>query len=371
MKKVLVFGMTDLPGGMESVIMNYYRNIDKTKIQFDFLCNTENVAYEDEIKSLGGIIYKIPARSKGYSKYKSAINDFFKKHSKEYCAIWVNVCSLANIDYLKMAKKYNIKTRIIHCHNSQNMDSKLRGLLHKWNKLFLKLYATDFWSCSEFSSPWFYFKNTIKSDKYKVIKNAIDLEKFKYNSNVRDEYRNKFNFDEDTLVIGNVGRFHFQKNHPFIVDIFEKILIKYPNSQLLLIGKGEDEEKIKQLVNDKKLEKNIQFLEKRDDVNNLMQAMDIFLFPSLFEGLPVTLVEAQASNLKIFASSDKISKESQLDKENFYFISLNKSSDYWAEKILEAYSQKNTRKDVSDLIKKYGFDIKEEVNKMQNFFENN
>ena len=201
MKRILVFGITDFPGGIESVIMNYYRNIDKNKIQFDFLCNTENVAYEDEIKKLGGVIYRIPARSKGYFKYKKSINNFFKNYHDKYDAIWVNVCSLANIDYLKIAKKYNIKTRIIHCHTSQNMDSKLRGILHKFNKLFLKKYATNFWSCSASSSSWFYSKSIMNSNKFKIIKNAIDLDKFIFNNKIREEYRRDMKIDDDTIVI--------------------------------------------------------------------------------------------------------------------------------------------------------------------------
>ena len=169
MKRILVFGITDFPGGIESVIMNYYRNIDKNKIQFDFLCNTEN--------------------------------NFFKNYYNKYDAIWVNVCSLANIDYLKIAKKYNIKTRIIHCHTSQNMDSKLRGILHKFNKLFLKKYATDFWSCSASSSSWFYSKSIMNSNKFKIIKNAIDLDKFIFNNKIREEYRRDMKIDDDTIVI--------------------------------------------------------------------------------------------------------------------------------------------------------------------------
>ena len=132
LKKILVFGITDKPGGVESVIMNYYRNMDRSKLQFDFLCNTDVVAYEDEIKNLGGNIYRITARSKNLFKYRKELKEFFKKNHEKYDTVWVNICSLANIDYLKMARKYKIKNRIIHCHNSQNMDSKLRGLLHKF-----------------------------------------------------------------------------------------------------------------------------------------------------------------------------------------------------------------------------------------------
>ena len=158
MIKILVFGITQNPGGVESVIMNYYQKLNKNKIQFDFLCNTLEVAYEKEILKLGGKIYRITARSENAKKYKKELEDFYKKHAHEYNAIWVNVCSLANIDYLKMAKKYNIKYRIIHSHNSENMDSKLRGILHKINKKLIKKYATDYWACSEEAGKWFFNK---------------------------------------------------------------------------------------------------------------------------------------------------------------------------------------------------------------------
>lgn len=133
--RILVFGMTENPGGVESFLVNYYRHIDRNKIQWDFLCNSHNpVAYEDELISLGGRCFHISARSADRQKYRQELDSVFKEHAKEWSAIWVNVCSLANIDYLKVAKEYGIEKRIIHSHNSQNMDNWLRGLLHKWNK---------------------------------------------------------------------------------------------------------------------------------------------------------------------------------------------------------------------------------------------
>ncbi len=189
--KVLVFGITDNPGGVESVIMNYYRNIDREKVQFDFLCNTEIVAYEEEIKKLGGKIYRVTARSKDIKKYKEDMKNFFSNHAKEYACIWVNICSLANIDYLKYAKKYGIKRRIVHSHNSQNMDSFLRGMVHRLNKILLAEYATDFWACSEDAGKWFYYDLVREENKYKIINNAIDVEEYKYNPNIREEYRRK------------------------------------------------------------------------------------------------------------------------------------------------------------------------------------
>lgn len=199
-KKVLVFGITENPGGVESVIMNYYRNIDREKMQFDFLCNSEIVSYEEEIQNLGGEIYRITARSKDYKKYKEEMKNFFEKNAKKYSAIWVNVCSLANIDYLKYAKRYGIKRRIIHSHNSKNMDSFLRGMLHRLNKYIIDEYATDFWACSEDAGKWFYFKEIRRSKKYLVINNAIDINQYNYNQEVRENYRRKMGLQGKFVV---------------------------------------------------------------------------------------------------------------------------------------------------------------------------
>ena len=372
MKKILVFGITDLPGGVESVIMNYYRNIDRKKIQFDFLCNTEKVAYEDEIKLLGGTIYRITARSKDIKKYKKDMKDFFGKHSKEYSTIWVNICSLANIDYLKYAKKYGIKHRIIHCHNSQNMDSFLRGLLHRWNKLFITKYATDFWSCSDDASKWFFRKKIMQSDRYLVIKNAINLERFKYNEKIRNDYRKELDL-ENKFVIGHVGRFHFQKNHKFLIKVFNEIHKNDKTALLLLIGNGEEQEEIKKMVKSYDLEKHVRFLGPRQDVAELMQAMDVFIFPSVFEGLGVVLIEAQTAGLPIYASANVIPSEVEIIKENFNFLSLSYGELYWADKILNDFKERKYNRTIDlGIIESCGYNIKKEKQKMEsNFIKEN
>lgn len=358
MKKVLVFGITENPGGVESVIMNYYRYIDRQKIQFDFLCNTDIVAYEDEIKSLGGTIYRVTARSKDRKQFKKDMNEFFSKHSKEYSAIWVNICSLANIDYLKYAKKYGIKKRIIHAHNSQNMDSFLRGILHKWNKLFIKKYATDFWSCSDEASKWFYNNKIINSDRYLLVNNAIDYNIYRFNEEVRNKYREQMKIDKTTLVIGNVGRLHFQKNHSFIIKVFNEIHKKNKNSILFLVGDGPYKEKIKNMIKEYGLDNDIMLLGLRNDISQLMSVMDIFLFPSIFEGLPLALVEAQASRLQIFAS-ENIDKKIVIDEEIMHFISLDESEIKWAENINKELNKEINRKiDKEKTFISKGYDIK-------------
>lgn len=303
-KRILVFGITENPGGVESVIMNYYRKINKEHIQFDFLCNTEVVAYEDEIKSLGGKIYRITARSKDRKKYKNDMEKFFKEHAKEYSAIWVNVCSLANIDYLKYAKKYGIRKRIIHSHNSKNMDSILRGALHLVNRFLVQEYATDFWACSKKAGKWFYGFIIRHSDKYLIINNAIDTKEYAYNPEIREEYRKKLNL-EGKVVIGNIGRLHFQKNQTFLLKIFNEICENHKNTHLLIVGQGEEEENLKKEAKELGIIDKVSFLGVREDVSNIIQAMDIFIFPSLFEGLPVVLLEVQASGLLCFVSKDR------------------------------------------------------------------
>lgn len=366
MNHILVFGVTDNVGGIESVILNYYKNIDRSKFQFDLLCNTEKMVYEKEFTLLGGNIYRVTARSKNRKNFKNELNAFFKEHSNKYSTIWVNVCSLANIEYLKYAKKYGIKKRIIHGHNSQNMDSKFRNIFHNINKLFVKRYATDFWSCSDETGKFFYSKSILKSDKYKLINNAIDIGKYSYNPSKRDEYRKELAVNKE-LVFGNVGRFHFQKNQIFALLVFNEILRKEKNSILLFIGQGEDEWVLKKMVKKLNIADKVKFLGVRDDVENILQAMDILLFPSLFEGLPLALIEAQASNMLIFAS-DTISRKVNLSS-NIHFLPLNENEKFWCDKILSEKNHINDRKSNIDTISNCGYDILIETKKLEKYLE--
>ena len=365
MKRILVFGITDNPGGIESVIMNYYRAIDRTKIQFDFLCNTEKVAYEEEIKKLGGQIFKIPSRSKNVIMYYKKINNFFKENAYKYDTIWVNICSLANIDYLKYAKKFKIKYRIIHCHNSQNMDSNLRKVLHIINRKKLKLYATDFWTCSNDANKWFFDKEIMKKNSIVHVNNAIDFNKYRYNEEIRKKYRERLNL-RDSLVFGHIGRFHFQKNQIFLLEVFNEIHKIKPHSKLILIGDGEDKEKILNKINQLKLENSVKLLGIRDDVEKIIQVMDAIIFPSLFEGLSLVLVEAQANGLTIFAS-DTISKETKIG-DNIKFISLDVTAKEWAEIILK---DRFGRYDNYEKIKLAGYDINIEKEKIEKLLMRN
>ncbi len=356
--------MTENPGGVESFLINYYRHVNKSDFQFDFLSNTDvPIAYEDELVNNGSRIFRTTPRSKSIFKFKKELNQIFYKHSSEWDAIWVNVCSLANVDYLKLAKRYGIKKRIIHSHNSQNMDSKLRGLIHNINKRKLDKWATDYWACSEEAALWFYNDRLI--DKSVVIKNAIDVKRFEYDDVKRSVVREEIGV-KDEFLIGNIGRLHFQKNQTFALDVFKEYLEVNPNSQLILIGEGEDREALKQKCESLDIQDKVIFTGLRKDINAWLSAFDVFLFPSLFEGLPIALLEAEASGVPVVGSENAISKEAVIN-DNIITLSLDSSPKDWAKQI--EFSHNNYKRTPTDLVsisfKEKGFDITEQVMKVQ------
>ena len=361
-KKVLVFGMTDNPGGMESCVMNYYRNIDLDKVQFDFLCNWEQMVYADEVMKNGSKIYTIPQRSKDYKAYKKAMDSFFEKHAGEYDVFWYNTCTLTNIDYLVYAKRYGIKKRIIHAHNSGNETTLLRGILHYMNKARIGIYATDFWSCSMAASKYFYSDRIIASKKHHIINNAIKAEQYKYDVQTRNEMRKELGLEEK-YVIGHIGRFQYQKNHEFLIDIFAAYAKMNDKAHLLLIGQGENQGTVRQKVAALNLQDKVTFTGARLDVDKLVQAMDIFVFPSRFEGLGSVLIEAQAAGLKCITSKGKVPYEVNITG-NVEFAELAENPEEWAESIRKIEEEHVERSNCLPLIVKAGYDINTEKDKL-------
>ncbi len=359
----MIFGMTENPGGVESFLINYYRHLDKNNIQFDFLNNSHiTMAYEKEILALGGRTFYITARSQNRKEYKRQLEDLFKKHASDWSAIWVNVCSLANIDYLKVAKKYGIEKRIVHSHNSQNMDSALRGLLHKWNKLRIKEYATDFWACSVDAAHWFYRDDLMK--KVQVIHNAIDLKRLEYDANKRNLIRKQYDW-QNKYIIGNIGRLHFQKNQSFAIDVFEEYHKQNTNSLLILIGQGEDEQELKKQAKERGIESDVYFAGVQEDIQGWLSTFDLFLFPSKFEGLSIAALEAQANGLPVIASKGVIPEEVRMNT-NFEFFDLHKEVSDWSDKIkqMQEYGRMDCELIQYQFTEK-GYNIKTEVSKLE------
>lgn len=345
-------------GGIETLIMNLYRNIDRSKIQFDFLVHYKGkFFYDDEIRRLGGRIYHLTVRDdNNFPKYLKDLNTFFKSHH-EYKAVHGHMVSTA-VFYMYFAKKYGVKLRIVHSHNTNTVDG-LKG----WTKARLAklapIFANQYFACGEAAGKYLY-----GSTPFTVFNNGIDLEKFEYNPKIRDDYRKKLGI-ENKLVIGHIGRFNMQKNHKFLLQVFNELQKKNPDSVLLLIGVGELEAKIQDQIRKLGLDNKVRFLGNRKDVQNLYQAMDIFLLPSLFEGLPVVAIEAQDAGLPIIASAN-ITKEIALTP-LVTFESLNNSVGDWVQAALSNKSL-NNRKGFADVLREKGFDIKQEAKKLSKYY---
>lgn len=347
-------------GGVESVVMSYYRHIDRTKIQFDFICDEDstNIPYE-EIEKLGGRVILIPPYQKLF-KYHNKLKKILKDGNYKIVHSHINTLSIFSLFAAKCA---GVPVRIAHSHSTTNKKEKKKNLLKQALRPFSKEFATDYMCCSELAGRWLFGNKEYDKGNVYLLNNAIDLDKFKYDEKIRSEKRKKLNISDDTLVIGHVGRFVEQKNHRFLIDIFNEIHKQNSNSILLLAGQGPLMEEIKSKVESLGLEKFVIFLGQIDDADKLYQAIDIFVLPSLYEGLPVVGVEAQATGLLCELSSNMTKETKILDTTRF--ISLDKSAKEWASIILDDYS-KFKRYDTTADITKSNFNIKKETIKLEN-----
>ena len=271
-----------MDGGVESVVMNYYRNIDRDKIQFHFLCDEDStdIPY-DEIEKLGGKVIVIPPYQKLF-KYQKELYKVFKENNYKIVHSHINALSVFP---LRIAKKAGVPIRIAHSHSTSKEKEWKKNILKMILRSFSKLYANNYFACTEYAGKWLFGKKVVERKELNVINNAIDLKKFEFNENIREDLRKELGIKEDTLIIGHVGRFMKQKNHEFLIDVFEKAIKQDDNIYLILVGQGPLEDKIKEMAKEKGIEDKILFLGQRNDVNKLYQAMDIFVLPSLYEGL--------------------------------------------------------------------------------------
>jgi glycosyltransferase involved in cell wall biosynthesis len=363
MIKVLHYVTIMNRAGQETFIMNIFRNISRDKVMFDFLCTLEEPGdFDEEIRNLGGAIRYIQL-NKVQGKIKQLHNtyllyDYLKKNCKEYSAFHIHTQHAMDAFLSSCAAKLaGIKTVIVHSHST---STAYHVSAHKIFKVFLRLLPIVRFACSKAAGYWMY-----GNDKCQVINNALDIDKFSYTMKKRIQIRNKMNWN-DKLIIGHVGRFNEVKNHTFLIDVFKEIKNMIPNAHLVLIGQGELEATIKGKVHNLQLAEDVTFLGLRIDVSTLYQGMDLFLFPSLFEGLGIVLIEAQTSGLPCFIS-DTIPPEIDITP-GVKRIKLNESSLEWA-RIIQTYIQAgHERKKSDDLIKKAGYDIQDVAVKLETFY---
>lgn len=345
-------------GGAETLIMNLYRNIDRERVQFDFLTCKEG-SFDKEILSMGGMVHRIPyVTESGHKGFKQELKNFLRIHS-EYKIVHSHMDKMSGL-ILGAAKKAGVPTRIAHSHNTESEGGVLAKVYKWYAGNLINLHATDYYACSKAAARWL-FKG--KSEEAFILKNGIETEKFQFCQESRDSVRDELKLGKDTFIIGHVGRFSLQKNHLYLIDVFASINQRIPDSVLLLAGDGSLKKKLKSKVEELNLETKVKFLGVREDINRLLQAFDIFAFPSFHEGLPVTLIEAQGAGLPCFISST-ITKEVDMGIGLVKHLPL-KDKEGWIDSIISLKKNNQSRIIADDALLKQGYDIRKTVEIVQ------
>ena len=325
MKKILIDGMTDNLGGMETFIHLLYEAL-KEEWQVDFITVNKNIPYEDEFLENKSVVHRITPRYISVRKFKEDIKKVFQKNS--YDVLWFNKTTLSSIDCLKEARKNGVKKIICHSHQSKNMGSVFTQIMHILHRGIVGKYVDYKVACSKNAAVYFYGK---KVNDVKIFSNAVDIERYEPNEEIRNRKRKELGI-RDKFVIGNVARFAKEKNHKFLIEIFAEIC-KTEDAILLLCGEGPLWTEMKNYAWQIGIGEKILFLGMRTDIPEILQAVDVVVFPSLFEGLPFSLVEAQAAGIPCVISNT-ISRETQIT-DLVHFMNLEDSVEAWRKEILK------------------------------------
>lgn len=338
-------------GGAETLLMNLYRNIDRSRVQFDFLTCKEGV-FDTEIAEMGGTIHRIPyVTDIGHTKYIQALDEFFATHS-EYQIVHSHMDKMSGF-VLRAAKKAGASIRIAHSHNTSS-EGGIAAKIYKWvSGTFITSCATHYLACSNKAAQWL-FAN--KVSKAMILKNGIETDKFAFSPEIREQVRQELGLSSESYVLGHVGRFAHQKNHPFLVEIFAQLNQEKPNTVLVLAGDGPLRTEIEEKVEALHLQDKVKFLGVRNDITRILQALDMFVFPSLHEGLPVTLIEAQGAGLPCLIS-DEITQEVDMGIQLVERLSLGEKA-VWIDRINRVISRNLPRYIPEFSLSNNGYDIK-------------
>lgn len=352
-------------GGKKNLVMEYYRHIDRNKIQFDFLCDEDsNSIPKEEIESLGGSVYIIPPYQKIFSNMK-AIYSICKKNKY---SIMHGYNSTMNIFAMFVGKLAGVPIRINECISMGHKDDK-KDLLKKILKPFARCFSTHYMANGEVCGRWQFGEKMYNSGKVEVFKTVIDTDKNMYCPDLRDKTRKEYGLEKN-IVIGHIGRLTAQKNTLYIIDIFSEIVRKEHRAKLLIIGDGELKYDMLQRIKKYKIENEVLYLGRREDIQQFYNAMDAFLLPSLYEGLPVVGVEAECCGLPMFFSTE-IPIESSPCDDLGEFIALDKGAEQWADIVLSKTKELMVnRRDRSNDVKSAGFDSKIQAEKLAVYYEN-
>lgn len=353
-------------GGIEKFIINVCKNLDANKYEITLVVvnkitnQYDKILNEMNISVIELLDYK---EENPIIRFKNGLPKF-NKLTKIYKPdiIHFNLSDSVDLLYVYIARKNGIGIRIAHSHNS-SVNSLKKKIAHCGLKIFLQRTPNYYFACSSKAAKWLFPKNVYIDNKYELIHNAIYLEKFKYDSNCRDSIRKKLNWD-NKVIYGNVGRFNLQKNHKFLIDIFYYINLKSSNSELVLIGDGELKKEVEQYSIEKGVRDKVIFYGNSNEVPQLLQALDVFLLPSLYEGLPFVLVESQAASLPAVVS-DTVTKEVKCT-DYIRYLSLSEKPEKWCD--LAIAMSKTKRYDTEDQLRNAGFSIIDMIKKLDDLY---
>lgn len=348
-------------GGIKSVITNYYSNVDRNKISFDLLIdNNSPIDDYSEIETIGGRVCKISTLSNPF-KYISQIYKLSKENKYDIIHGYVNALNVFSMFAGKMA---GVPVRIAENLSSAHPGEK-KTIVKNILKPFSKIFPTDLAACSKSCGEWLYGKKDIESGKVRIFNNAISLKKYTYDKELRDNVRNSLGLSDENFVLGHIGRYQYQKNHNFLIDIFDEVYKRDKNSRLLLVGYGDLKEEIFNKINSLGLKDAVIDMGATENIAGLYNAMDVFVLPSFYEGLPVVGIEAQATGLPCVFSTE-VTKETGVIPDT-KFVELSENKEKWADEILKIrdnYKRVNTEKYIIDA----GFDIETEGRKLQDYY---
>ena len=368
MKRILVCGLVPDIGGLEKIVADFYNHIDTSEFELEFLLQgPKDVDFSEHFKKLCRnkiVFHRIPKLRPHIKQALKEWDIFFKENAHRYDILWSNQNALSHLEFLKLAKKYGIEKRIVHAHCAQ--AEHFHRIIHPINRLFVGKYATDFWACGIEALNHFYHGK--ERNKALVIHNAIEVEKFLYNQEMQAQLRKEYHIPEDCLVVGQVSRlYEKQKNQSFCVKVFSEIVKKEPNSRLVFIGRG-DTSFLLNLAEQYGVADKVIFTGLKTNIGEMLNLLDVFFFPSNFEGLPIVLIEAQANGLPVVTASHLPDAKILENFDNQ--LSLTNSLEEWADKILSVrYSRELDNEKVKNQIVEADYEIESATRNLEELFK--
>ncbi|MCI8886827.1 MAG: glycosyltransferase family 1 protein [Hungatella sp.] len=365
MKRIIHFSLANSKGGITQYVLNNWKYIDKTRFQFDMVTFGGQLDFEGDLQKEGCRIFYVKNRAE--DDLEQFQKEILEVLSRGYDTVHLHTSYWKSFELEKLAKQVGIPQIIVHAHNTGVFDDSEREEKQQQHYRLLENLtpdiATDFCACSNAAANWLY-EDKIPKEKIQILNNAIDVESFMFSNQKRKEYRERIGWG-NKFIIGHVGRFSYQKNHEFLIEVFKKVVEKNKDARLLLIGKGPLENKVYSLVKRYGLIDKVHFTGICDDVNGWLQAMDMFALPSRFEGLPIVAVEAQSSGLQCLLS-DKITRETKItDRVSFLPLDIT----LWCNRILLLKAGEEDRVNCTEQIRQVGYDIKTYIKILEELYE--